>query len=109
MCVFILPLFILATLPETNSKFAPKNGWLEYFRLSYWGCPFSGAFAVSFSNPTGLPTNQEPEGGRQGSVYDALPTTVEETTEAPMDVPMGEVEERLRCHNERKIYRCFQK
>ena len=22
--------------PETNSKFTPKNGWLEYVRLSYW-------------------------------------------------------------------------
>ena len=34
--------------PETNSKFAPKNGWLEYEPfLSYWGNGFglfSGAF-----------------------------------------------------------------
>ena len=35
------------TLPEPNSKFAPKNGWLEYYfpiGMAY----FSGAFAVSF-------------------------------------------------------------
>ena len=25
------------TLPETNSKFAPENGWLEYFLVSFWG------------------------------------------------------------------------
>ena len=37
------------TLPETNSKLAPKNGWLEYDPASYWGPgQFSGAFAVSF-------------------------------------------------------------
>ena len=24
-------------LPETNSKFAPENGWLEYFFVSFWG------------------------------------------------------------------------
>ena len=26
----------LLTLPETNSKFALKNGWLEYEDVSYW-------------------------------------------------------------------------
>ena len=25
------------TLPETNSKFAPKNGWLEDDPASFWG------------------------------------------------------------------------
>ncbi len=25
------------TLPETNSIFAPENGWLEYDPASYWG------------------------------------------------------------------------
>ena len=37
------------TLPETNSKFAPENGWLEYkpFLLGRLGL-FSGAFDVSF-------------------------------------------------------------
>ena len=25
------------TLPETNSKFAPENGWLEYYIVSFWG------------------------------------------------------------------------
>ena len=37
------------TLPETNSEFAPENGWLEYdpFLLGKNGL-FSGAFAVSF-------------------------------------------------------------
>ena len=23
--------------PETNSKLAPENGWLEYFLVSFWG------------------------------------------------------------------------
>ena len=38
--------FIYHTLPETNSEFTPKNGWLEYFLLSYWGktAYFQGAF-----------------------------------------------------------------
>ena len=35
------------TLPETNI-FAPENGWLEYFLVSFWDGLFSGAFAVSF-------------------------------------------------------------
>ncbi len=35
------------TLPETNSKFAPENGWFESFLLGRLGL-FSGAFAVSF-------------------------------------------------------------
>ena len=40
-------------LPETNntnSKFAPENGWLEYDRFFPFGAKglFSGAFAVSF-------------------------------------------------------------
>ena len=26
----------MITLPETNSKFAPENGWLEYFLVSFW-------------------------------------------------------------------------
>ncbi len=25
------------TLPKTNSKFAPENGWLEYDEVSFWG------------------------------------------------------------------------
>ena len=33
--------------PETNI-FAPENGWLEYFLVSFWDGLFSGAFAVSF-------------------------------------------------------------
>ncbi len=38
------------TLPETNSKFAPENGWLEYFLVSFWGVGlpiFRGKLAVS--------------------------------------------------------------
>ena len=26
-------LYLLVTLPEANSKFAPENGWLEYDRF----------------------------------------------------------------------------
>ena len=36
------------TLPKTNSKFAPENGWLEYDRFLLGPGLFSGAFAVSF-------------------------------------------------------------
>ena len=36
------------TLPETNSKFAPENGWLEYDHFLL-GCPiFRGELAVRF-------------------------------------------------------------
>ena len=31
------------TLSETNSKFAPENGWLEDFLVSFWDGIFSGA------------------------------------------------------------------
>ncbi len=35
--------FLGASLPETNI-FAPENGYLEYFLLSYWGFGlFAGA------------------------------------------------------------------
>ena len=27
---------LYSTLPETNSKFAPENGCLEYFLVSFW-------------------------------------------------------------------------
>ena len=27
------------TLPETNSKIAPENGWLEDFLVSFWDRP----------------------------------------------------------------------
>ncbi len=33
--------------PETNSKLAPENGWLEYDCLSFWDCLLSGAMLVS--------------------------------------------------------------
>ena len=41
---------------ETNSKFAPENGWLEYDPASFWGKfgLFSGAFAVSFREGIGF-------------------------------------------------------
>ena len=42
------------TLPETNSQFAPENGWLEYEDVSFWVSArptFSGALAVSFRVP----------------------------------------------------------
>ena len=38
-----------STLPETNSKFALENGWLEYDRFLLGPGPISGALAVSFS------------------------------------------------------------
>ena len=39
---------------------------------------------------------QEPEGGRQGSVYDALAKRTEELSATALEVPLAEVEERLR-------------
>ncbi len=33
--------------PPWNKQFAPENGWLEYYLLSYWGGLFSGATLVS--------------------------------------------------------------
>ena len=36
------------TLPETNSKFAPKNGWLEYKPFLLGRPFFRGKMAVSF-------------------------------------------------------------
>lgn len=39
---------------------------------------------------------EEPEGGRQGSVYDALATRTEELSATALEVPLAEVEERLR-------------
>ena len=35
------------TLPETNSKFAPKNGWLEYYSFLLGFGLFSDAMLVS--------------------------------------------------------------
>ena len=35
------------TLPETNSKFAPENGWLEYEK-SFWGPAYFQGWSVSF-------------------------------------------------------------
>ena len=39
-----------STLPETNSKSAPENQWLQSLKvlLSVWARPISTAFAVSF-------------------------------------------------------------
>ena len=37
-----LNLLSLYTLPEMNI-FAPDNGWLEYFIVSFWDGLFSGA------------------------------------------------------------------
>ncbi len=31
----------LGSLPETNSNFAPENGWLEDFLVSFWGPAYS--------------------------------------------------------------------
>ena len=36
------------TLPETNSQFAPANGWLEYFLVSFWGPAYFQVRTVSF-------------------------------------------------------------
>ena len=36
------------TLPKTNSKFAPTNGWLEYDPFLLGFGLFSGALVVSF-------------------------------------------------------------
>ena len=43
------------TLPETNSKLAPENGWWNTFSVSFWGfCLFSrGKLAVSFRKGRG--------------------------------------------------------
>ena len=40
--------FLGITLPETDSKFAPGNGWKTI--VSFWGSAviFAGVFAVSF-------------------------------------------------------------
>ena len=38
----------LYTLPETNSQFAPENGWLEYFLVSFWGPVYFQGRAVGF-------------------------------------------------------------
>ena len=47
------------TLPETNSKFAPDNGWLEYDPASFWGVKrpiFRGeVLLVSGRVPPGTP------------------------------------------------------
>ncbi len=40
------------TLPETNSHFAPENGWFQYDRFLLGLNLFSGAFAVSFREGT---------------------------------------------------------
>ena len=42
---FVWLVEIESTLPETN--IAPKNGWLEYYIVSFWDGPFSGAVLVS--------------------------------------------------------------
>ena len=45
----MLPWFfqtMLLTLPETNSKFAPTNGWLEYEDVSYWVSAYFQGLAV---------------------------------------------------------------
>ena len=39
-CVCVQLVYV--TLPGTNI-FAPENGWLEYFLVSFWDGPFSGA------------------------------------------------------------------
>ena len=46
--VIVIPLMQTKkiALPETNSKFAPENGWLEYFLVSFWDGLFSGAMLV---------------------------------------------------------------
>ena len=43
-------IFFKPTLPETNSKFAPENGWLEYDEIFLLGQKslFSVALAISF-------------------------------------------------------------
>ena len=46
--VFYLEDGLPVTLPETNSNFAPENGWLEYDRLSYWVSAYFQGQAVSF-------------------------------------------------------------
>ena len=33
------------TLPETNSKFAPENGWLQDQKVSFWGSGFLAGFS----------------------------------------------------------------
>ena len=49
----ILAMKLTISLPETNSKFAPENGCLEYDRFLLGFGNFSGAFAVSFREGSG--------------------------------------------------------
>ncbi len=51
------------TLPETNI-FAPKNGWLEYFLVSFWGPKriFSGANLLLVSGSVAGISSQQRQG-----------------------------------------------
>ena len=51
--LMILAMKLTISLPETNSKFAPENGCLEYDRFLLGFGNFSGAFAVSFREGSG--------------------------------------------------------
>ena len=46
LSTFLYFQMVKLTLPETNSKFAPENGWLELL-FFYWDDLFSGAMLVS--------------------------------------------------------------
>ena len=43
-----LVVWVMITLPQTNSKFTPENGWLEYFLVSFWQEAYFQGIAVRF-------------------------------------------------------------
>ena len=45
--ISVMSRLLPSTLPETNSKFAPKNGWLEYDRFLLGWPIFRGKLLVS--------------------------------------------------------------
>ena len=62
------------TLPETNSEFAPKNGWLEYVLVSFWQkAYFQGDMLVS-----GRVSYYQPQMLNVWSIYLHLPPKLPE-------------------------------
>ena len=57
------------TLPETNSQFVPKNGWLEYDPFLLGFGLFSGAFTVTFREGRRLQLSPTHPAGFLGQPY----------------------------------------
>jgi len=58
----LILLFITITLPETSSRFAPENGWLEGYIVSFWeGLFFRGELLVlgNVNHPNHQKSNSE--------------------------------------------------